>query len=83
MIANNYYKVNEIKNNLLNKTNNALNQILRKNSFAESIIYNLEREVERRLQIFLNNKLSAINSKKFDDPENSLKYIMLKEIINI
>ena len=43
----------------------------------------MEREIEKRFQNFLNNKLSSINSKKFDDPENSLKYIMLKEIINI
>lgn len=83
MIVNNYYQINEIKNNLLNNSRKALNQVLSKNAFAANLINDLERELEYRFQIFLNNKASAINSKKFDDPENSLKYIMLKEIIKI
>jgi hypothetical protein len=83
MIVNNYYQINEAKSNLLNNTKKAMNQILKKNSFAENIIRNLEIEVEKRFQIFLNNKLPSLKSKKFDDPENSLKYIMLKAIINI
>ena len=83
MIVNNYYQINEIKNNLLNNSKKALNQVLTKNSFTTNIINDLERELEYRFQIFVNNKASAINSKKFDDPENSLKYIMLKQIIKI
>ena len=83
MIVNNYYQINEIKNNLLNNSKKALNQVLSKNAFAANLINDLERELEYRFQIFLNNKASAINSKKFDDPENSLKYIMLREIIKI
>ena len=83
MIVNNYYQINEIKNNLLNSSKKALNQVLTKNSFSANIINDLERELEYRFQIFVNNKASLINSKKFDDPENSLKYIMLKEIIKI
>ena len=83
MIVNNYYQINEIKNNLLNKSKRALDQVLSKNSFGANIINDLERELENRLGIFLNNKASSINSKKFNDPENSLKYIMLREIIKI
>ena len=83
MIVNNYYKINEIKNSLFNNSRRALNQVLTKNLFAANIISDIERELENRFQIVLNNKASALNAKKFDDPENSLKYFMLRELIKI
>ena len=83
MIVNNYYQINEAQENILNNGKNIIRQVLKRNDFAENIILDLEREVERRFAIFLNNKVSAINSKKLDDPENSIKYIMLKGLIKI
>ena len=46
MIVNNYYQINEIKNNLLNNSQKALNQVLSKNAFAANLINDLERELE-------------------------------------
>ena len=83
MIVNNYYQINETQKNLLNNGQNIIRQVLKKNDFAENIIKDLEREVEKRFTIFLNNKIPAINAKKLDDPENSIKYIMLKGLIKI
>ena len=56
MIVNNYYQINKIKNNLLNNSKEALNKVLTKNSFSANIINDLEREIEYRFHIFLNNR---------------------------
>ena len=83
MIINNYYQINEIKNNLLNNSKKALNQVLTKNSFTANIINDLERELEYRFQIFLNNKASAINSKKFDIYKSCIKNVQLFSVFYI
>lgn len=57
--------------------------VLRKKPFSTEIFGNIEKDVEKRLSDFIISIGSQLEKMKFKDPEQCLKILILKSIINI
>ena len=76
-------KTQQIYEECANKGRNVLFLVLKKKSFEKEIIENLEKELDVKMQQFLIKIEPKIRNVKFDDPEKSLRLILLKGLINI
>ena len=75
--------VTQYENKVTKKAKKVLYLVLKKQNFADEIINSLQIEVEKRFKKFLNDIAGDLEKIKFEDEENSLKYIILKGMINI
>lgn len=57
--------------------------VLKPKEFSNEIIDSIQAEIERRFNNFLRQISSELKNTKFQDEENSIKYIMLKAISEI
>lgn len=75
--------VTTIINKYVPKGKKILYLVLQKKTNERIIIENLERELDIKMQDFLRKISEKLINVKFDDAERSLKYILLKGLINI
>ena len=57
--------------------------VLRKKGFADEIIEEINKEVEKRLELYLNKIIHKLENMHFDNPEEALKCLLLKQVIKI
>ena len=62
---------------------NATYLVLRRKPLPQQIVEDIEGEVEKRFQIFLNQKLPLLNSIQPEDPERFLAAFLLRGLISI
>ena len=75
--------ITSVEEKILKKSNNTLFLVLRQKGFEDQIIEDLNKEVEKRLEQFLNQISEKLKEMKFDNPEEAIKCLMLKQIIKI
>ena len=80
---NNTQTITVLEENIIKKSRNTLHLVLRQRGFADDIIDSINNEVEKRLQQYLNKIASKMDSMNFDNPEESIKCLLLKKIIEI
>lgn len=75
--------VTTVIDNCVKKGKKVLYLVLQKKTNERKIIEDLERELDIKMQMFLDKISEKLINIKFDDAERSLKYILLKGLINI
>lgn len=65
------------------KAKNTLYLVLKKRGFEEEVIEKMNTELERRFLEVLKRITPRLSEMHFDNPEEALEYILLKEIIKI
>ena len=80
---NNTQTITVLEENIIKKSRNTLHLVLRQRGFADDIIDSINNEVEKRLQQYLNKIASKMENMNFDNPEESIKFLLLKKIIEI
>lgn len=80
---NNSRTITLLEQNIIPTTKTRLYLVLRQKGFQDQIIENVKEEVEKRLSKRMNDLIPKLENIQFDDPVESLKYIILKEVINI
>ena len=80
---NNTQTITVLEENIIKKSRNTLHLVLRQRGFADDIIDSINNEVEKRLQQYLNKIASKMDNMNFDNPEESIKCLLLKKIIEI
>jgi hypothetical protein len=72
-----------VVNEAANKGKKVLYLVLKRKTNERRIIEDLEKELDIKMQMFLENIQEKIINAKFDNKERALKYILLKGLINI
>ena len=81
---NNYSQtVTCVEEKFIKKTHEKLYLVLKKKGLAEQIIEKIGEESEKRLKEFLMKILPKLNEMHFDNPEEALETLMLKQMIKI
>ena len=81
---NNYSQtVTCVEEKFIKKTHEKLYLVLKKKGLAEQIIEKIGEESEKRLKEFLIKILPKLNEMHFDNPEEALETLMLKQMIKI
>ena len=81
---NNYSQtVTCVEEKFIKKTHEKLYLVLKKKGSAEQIIEKISEESEKRLKEFLMKILPKLNEMHFDNPEEALETLMLKQMIKI
>lgn len=75
--------IQQITDKAIKKGKKALYLVLKKKSFSQKVIEKLEKEIEIRMQKFLEEIYPKLIELKFEKPKESIKYIILKGLINI
>lgn len=65
------------------KAKNTLYLVLKKKGLAEEIIENIDNELEKRFLEFLKKILPKLSEMKFDNPEEALECLLVKQIVSI
>lgn len=72
-----------LEKKIINNGNKAFYLVLKKKDFADEIIDNLKDEVEKRFHNFIREITPKLEKLNFEDPETSLKYLLIKGLIKI
>ena len=72
-----------VEKQIAEKSNKTLYLVLRQKGFADEIIEKINQEVEKRLEEFLKKIVPKLQTMTFDNPEESLQCILLKQVIKI
>lgn len=72
-----------VEQKVTTKTKKTLYLVLKRKGFADEIIENIDYEMEKRLIEFVKNISPKLNQMKFDNPEDAIECLLLKEIIKI
>ena len=72
-----------VEEKVLEKSKNTLYLVLRQKGFADEIIEKVNEEIEKRLEQYLNGIIDKLKDMKFDNPEEALKWLLLKQLIII
>lgn len=90
MILNNLYRhimfnktITTVFDNCINKGKKVLYLVLKKKTNEQRIIEELEKELDIKMQMFLDKIFEKLKTVQFDNKERSYKYILLKGLINI
>ena len=75
--------IEQIYQTSVKKGKKVLYLVLKKKPSSKDMLQKLEKEVEERLKNYLIEIAPKLNALKLDNPEESLKYIILKGLINI
>ena len=75
--------VNKVTTLTIQKGRQILYLVLKRKPFAKEIIEELEKELEDRMTAFIKSIAPKLQNMNFDDPEQSLKVIILRGLINI
>ena len=62
---------------------NILHLVLKRKPVTEQALEELEKEISERIQNFLNRIIPKLEKTKFENPEQAIKVIFLKGLINI
>lgn len=81
--ANQTRTITIVEEKVLRKGKNVLYLILKPRNFEEEIIENINEEIEIRFKNYIEKLIPKIINIKFDDNENSLKYIMASGLVKI
>ena len=74
--------ITQVYDNCVNKGKKTLFLVLKKKSEEKQIIEDIEKELEHKMKLFLQKILPKIQNLKFENPEKSLRVIILKGLIN-
>ena len=81
---NNYSQtVTCVEEKFIKKTHEKLYLVLKKKGLAEQIIEKISEESEKRIKEYLMKILPKLNEMHFDNPEEALETLMLKQMIKI
>lgn len=72
-----------LEEKIVKKTHEKLYLALKKKGFAEQIIEKINEESEKRLKDFLMKILPKLNEMSFDNPEEALETLILKQMVKI
>lgn len=72
-----------VEEKFIKKTHEKLYLVLKKKGLAEQIIEKIGEESEKRLKEFLMKILPKLNEMHFDNPEEALETLLLKQMIII
>lgn len=72
-----------VEQKVTTKAKKTLYLVLKKKGFAEEIIDNIDKELEKRLIEYLKNIAPKLNQMNFDNPEEALECLLLKQMIKI
>ena len=72
-----------LEKKITQKSNKTLYLVLKQKGFADEIIEKINEEVEKRLESFLKKKMQKLENMHFDNPEESLEYFLIKQVIKI
>ena len=72
--------IQEVEKHAIQKGRNILYLVLKKKTKDTKFIEDLEDEIEKRMGNFINKMSNKLLNTKFDNPEESLKYILLKAL---
>jgi hypothetical protein len=75
--------VSKVTTLTIQKGKEILYLVLKRKPFAKEIVEELEKELENRMTIFIKSIAPKLQNMNFDDPEQSLKVIILRGLINI
>ena len=83
-LNNNYSQtLTYVEEKFIKKTHEKLYLVLKKKGLAEQIIEKIGEESEKRLKEFLMKILPKLNEMHFDNPEEALETLLLKQMIII
>jgi len=72
-----------VEQKVTTKAKKTLYLVLRRKGFADEIIDSIDYEIEKRLIEFVKNIAPKLNQMKFDNPEDAIECLLLKEMIKI
>ena len=72
-----------VEEKFIKKTHEKLYLVLKKKGFAEQIIEKIGEASEKRLKEFLMKILTKLNEMHFDNPEEALETLILKQMVKI
>ena len=72
-----------VEEKFIKKTHEKLYLVLKKKGLAEQIIEKIGEESEKRLKDFLMKILPKLNEMSFDNPEEALETLILKQMVKI
>ena len=78
-----YKTITVVEEKVSKKAKNTLYLVLKKRGFGEEVIEKMDTELERRFLEVLKRITPRLSEMHFDNPEEALEYILLKEIIKI
>ena len=72
-----------VEEKITNETKKTLYLVLRQKGMADEAIEKVNNEVEKRLAKFIEQIMPELKNMKFDNPEEALKCLFLKQMIKI
>ena len=72
-----------VEEKISKETKKTLYLVLRRKGLTDESIEKINKEAEKRLSEFIERIMPELKNMKFDNPEEALKYLLLKQMIKI